>query len=99
MIPRWQMGAARSLYGELIITDAKDTQLNRRTLTARLTEPTTDKDVTPCLKDAVVLYVNHNTIVITGFESTLDDRAVAQTWMLSLDEKFLHAMHWPARSA
>lgn len=97
MIPRWQMGAVHSIYGELTIADDKDAQLNRRTLTARLKDQN-GKDLLPRLLDASVLYVNHNTMVISGFETSFDERSYAQTWMLSVDESFLHSMHWRQRA-
>jgi hypothetical protein len=49
------------------------------------------KDLLPPLKDATLLWVKHNVVVISGFEQSLD-RDYAQTWMLSASADALHAL-------
>jgi hypothetical protein len=97
IIPRWQMATRTALFGDLVITDDDDKLLRRRTRTARLRDPQTNKELTPRLQDAVVIYVNQSTMVINGYELTFDDRAQVQTWQLSNDERALHPLHWKER--
>ena len=92
MRPRWQIGAARGVFGELSVTEEKDPTLRRHTVVARLRDvdaPT--KDLVPPLQDVKLLYVDALRMVLCGFE-LIDTRAFAQTWMLASADQDLHAM-------
>jgi hypothetical protein len=84
MRPRWQIGAARGIAGELRVGDEQDSVLRRRTTVAHLVDSDRPHlDLVPPLKDARLLYVDHERIVLCGFEQVCD-RDYAQTWMLSV---------------
>ena len=92
MRPRWRVGADPGVHGELIVCDVQDEILRRRTITARLVDPENlTENLLPPLKDATLLWVKRNALVISGFEQVLD-RDYAQTWMLSASADALHAL-------
>jgi hypothetical protein len=54
-------------------------------------EPATGEDLVPPLIDVSILYVRHENLVLTGFE-TIEDQDFAQTWMLANDADSLRAL-------
>jgi hypothetical protein len=92
MRPRWQVGAAQGTPGELRVSDEIDPVLRRRTTIAHFVDAKNPlRDLVPPLKDARLLYVDHQRMVLCGFEQ-VHDRDYAQTWMLAVDDASLHAL-------
>jgi hypothetical protein len=92
MRARWQIGAAKGVFGELRVSEQRDTVLRRHTIVARLLDvDAPSKDLVPPLIDATLLYVDTLRMVLCGFEQ-IDTRAYSQTWMLAVDEGSLHSL-------
>jgi hypothetical protein len=92
LMPRWQVNTrAGVVAGELLVAQQAHRKLRRAALMARLVEAGTGEDLVPPLIDVSILYVKHNNLVLTGFE-TIEDQDFAQTWMLANDPDALQAL-------
>jgi hypothetical protein len=94
VIPRHALRIeAQCVNGELRVMVARDPVMHRMCRIARLVQPDNPHiDVLPQLKDATLLYIDSERMVLTGFEQVLD-RDFAQTWMLTHDPDALHSLH------
>lgn len=67
--------------GELAVAEAKDPELGRQVLSARLLDTVqgTEHDILPELRDARLLWFKGDKMRVAGFEQ-IDKAAFAQTW-------------------
>jgi hypothetical protein len=88
LMPRWQLGSLPRLRGALLVSEQHNEQLNRTTRQARfIVSGTGPNRPEPVLLDAALVWVSHDTWVISGIEPVAsdsgDERAYAQTWLLT----------------
>jgi hypothetical protein len=74
-----------AVVGELTVAEARDPELGRQVLRARLLDINsgTEHDILPELSDARLLAAEGNKFCLTGLER-IDKASYAQTWSLEL---------------
>jgi len=81
-LPRHRAVTARPEHvGMLSLSEGHDRELRRAVRSAYLRSQETGDDVLPPLRDAVVLWIGHRQMTITGFEQdAITRRVVGQSW-------------------
>ncbi len=83
-LPRSYVYEAPAHVGELSVSEARDHELARPVMRARLLDVTgTEADLLPQLSDVELIWVRNNEIRLKGIER-IDDMDVAQSWSVEV---------------